>query len=392
VSRIPEIAMYYPYIHIRDDNWLKAAALYWPRLARLTPARFPRYDSKVAKALTDDLGFLLNIKPPANQVNQVAKEFLDFILVNRDELKRRYNPDTESDHAPIWGDAVREMARFDAYPLHGSIDVGKMTSALRHHLVDLGLGKTVDDDRQVVVHPAVSAAYTLTLVDRIAKANQLAVVTDQPRLHELRGGRVGEELANTLLGTPFNAEGGRVHAAGDVAALYAVLAVKTVVPQNIETVPVKKIVKVRTKLAVEFDVFREHLNTLTDEFSELGQVENLTILQERLQMLVDRDLRRPTAALERSLRQLGLEPASAVLGAKTLELPALAAAAASVAGVPVIASQAGLVTARLIGAGAQAHSKRRDARQNSPVGYLLGLKRQIRPRRGFIERIRHPFG
>ena len=24
-----DIALYYPYIHIRDDRWLKAAALYW---------------------------------------------------------------------------------------------------------------------------------------------------------------------------------------------------------------------------------------------------------------------------------------------------------------------------------------------------------------------------
>jgi hypothetical protein len=379
--------MYYPYIHIRDDSWLKAAALYWPRLARLASEGFPRYDSEVAKALDAELGFLLNIEPPAKQVAQVGAEFLEFVATNHNELKQRYDPDSEKDCVPLWHDAMHEMAQVDGHLYHGLIHAEKMTAMRGRELVYQGLGRIVDNDTWVVTHPAISAAYTLTLIDRIARANQLAVVTDQPSLHELRGGGVGEEFASTLLGAPFETESGRVRAADDIAALYAILAVKAVVPKSIETVPVKKIIKARTSLAVEFDVFREHLNALAEEFSELAQLENLTILQERLQMLVNRNLRRPTAALERNLRQLGLEPANAVLGLKTLELPALAATATSAAGIPVVAGEAGLATARLIAASARARSKRRDARQSSPVGYLLGLKRQI-GRRGFVERIR----
>lgn len=30
---MPDIALYYPYTHVRDDAWLKAAALYLPKLA-----------------------------------------------------------------------------------------------------------------------------------------------------------------------------------------------------------------------------------------------------------------------------------------------------------------------------------------------------------------------
>jgi len=28
--------LYYPYIHIRDDDWLKGAVLYWPSVRRLS--------------------------------------------------------------------------------------------------------------------------------------------------------------------------------------------------------------------------------------------------------------------------------------------------------------------------------------------------------------------
>jgi hypothetical protein len=32
---MPDVALYYPWTRVRDGTWLKAAALYWPRLAVL---------------------------------------------------------------------------------------------------------------------------------------------------------------------------------------------------------------------------------------------------------------------------------------------------------------------------------------------------------------------
>jgi hypothetical protein len=40
------------------DYHAKAAALYWPRLARLAPPGYPRFDSNVARALDNELGLL----------------------------------------------------------------------------------------------------------------------------------------------------------------------------------------------------------------------------------------------------------------------------------------------------------------------------------------------
>ena len=38
---MPDIALYYPYTHVRDESWLKAAALYLPKLALLAPRDYP---------------------------------------------------------------------------------------------------------------------------------------------------------------------------------------------------------------------------------------------------------------------------------------------------------------------------------------------------------------
>jgi hypothetical protein len=32
LGQMPRMAIHYPYIHIRDESWLKVAALYWPRM------------------------------------------------------------------------------------------------------------------------------------------------------------------------------------------------------------------------------------------------------------------------------------------------------------------------------------------------------------------------
>jgi hypothetical protein len=44
---VPKMAVYYPYIHIRDERWLKvAAALYWPRMVRIVSPDYPTRNSE----------------------------------------------------------------------------------------------------------------------------------------------------------------------------------------------------------------------------------------------------------------------------------------------------------------------------------------------------------
>ena len=56
-------ALYFPYIHIRSDRWIKAAALYWPTLLRIVPPKYGVYDSRVVRILTEELGLIQNIFP-----------------------------------------------------------------------------------------------------------------------------------------------------------------------------------------------------------------------------------------------------------------------------------------------------------------------------------------
>ena len=83
------IGLYYPYIHCRDEQWLKLTVLYWPKLARVVPEGYPVADSDTVAALNDGLGFLETTRPePA--ASAIAPLFLNLLQEHRDALKAEH--------------------------------------------------------------------------------------------------------------------------------------------------------------------------------------------------------------------------------------------------------------------------------------------------------------
>ncbi|MER7848872.1 DUF6236 family protein [Kitasatospora sp. NPDC096077] len=102
------------------------------------------------------------------------------------------------------------------------------------------------------------------LADRVARANALTPVTDDPQLFTLPRQGTVEEFASALLGN-------RRRTVGPIADLYPCAALQAVIPQDILQVPVEAIVRARRELADEFDAFRAHLQGMGEDFAELGR-------------------------------------------------------------------------------------------------------------------------
>lgn len=90
---VQRIGLYYPYVHFRDEQWLKAAALYWPALARVVPTGFPVADPDVVKALRDELDFVTDVDPAGAAV-AVAPGFLKAVEDHGPALRQRFLADT----------------------------------------------------------------------------------------------------------------------------------------------------------------------------------------------------------------------------------------------------------------------------------------------------------
>ncbi|HEV2371501.1 MAG TPA: DUF6236 family protein [Streptosporangiaceae bacterium] len=383
--------MYYPYTHIRDEAWLKAAALYLPKLALIAPAGYPRRLSPTADVLRAELGFLVDVDP-AGRTGAVATEFLQLLSRESDALQARYA------WPPQFPAELHEVLAHDGHlgcwPEHPAdhrvewVHVGKIPPHLIDALVETRLAVPSDDRFWIALHPRLASVYLAALAERIAQANAMPVVTDQSFAYGALNGWQLDTLARVLL----SEDSDRPPAArppGQVAALYGALAVQAVVPEGLSGIPAERIVRARRALAAEFDAFCVHLDSMAGQFAELAAIEDVAILRARLEVLAGRDLRQPTAELETGLRKLGLEPARAVLGMKTLQLPAIAAAAATGAGLPIAAGQGGLVAAQFVASSIQAHQTAQQLRR-SAAGYLLGLHQELSPRSA-VDRVRRLF-
>jgi hypothetical protein len=383
------IGLYYPYFHVRDDAWLKAAALYLPQVARVRPPGYPVRDSETATVLRNELDFLLDVDP-GSQAKRTARKFAALVSRNEVALRRRYqiprypgggfgvqicNPWFQDETRFAWIHksqlGVKRVGGADSGFIRR---LGGMELATRSRFDPLtGLRA---DEGWVGMHPHLVAVYSCALAHRIAQANDLTPVTHDPRLFALPSGWTVDELA-VLLEDPGGPET-PPRPNSPATGLYACAALKAVLPDGIEHVPVETIVRARRTLSDEFDAFRVHLEELSEEFSRLEGVEDPGILKARLESMVDRNLTRPVQELERGLRVLGLEPVRTVFGLKSLELPAVAALGAHALSLSPLAGAGGAIAIQLF---ASTRTARRTAaeRRTSAAGYLLGLRRELDP-------------
>jgi hypothetical protein len=381
---MPDIALYYPYTFVRDDEWLKASALYMHKLALVAPRQLPRFETATAMVLRDELDFLVDVDP-ASAARRIGEEFLRLVDRDREALRSRYawsaefpptltaNPEFCIGRRPIDDGLV------------GWVHMRKTGRRLTDAMVRAGLAVLSPNRSWLGMHPRLAAVYLTALADSVAQANKLPVVTDQEQAYGVLGGWDIDVLARVLL-TDEADEQSQDRPPTDVARLYATAAIQTVAPQRLGSVSASEIVRIRRTLAEEFDVFGQHIDSVADELAGWEQIDDPGVLQERLQVLVDRNLGRPLADLERGMRKLRYEPARAVLGLMSVGVPATAVAAVVGLGLPAVVGQAGLIATRIVVAGVRAHETARGLRRSAP-GYLLGLREELNPV-GVVDRIR----
>ncbi|HEV7647411.1 MAG TPA: DUF6236 family protein [Actinophytocola sp.] len=287
------IALYYPHINVRDDTWLKYAALYWPKMGRLRPPEYRLMDSKVAARL-HEAQWLVDIPPPRWASAELGEPFLELVTSHARELRDRFGLD------PIdtWG-VPPSVAGF-AYasdrrsagnpdgdevtwlnPRFGFVHVSKIDPDVVAAAVDAGLAITGPGrgGTWVGMHPKLASAYTCALTERVAAEDRLHPVTDQVLPHTALSGWTLDRLVQTLI-EPAPADAGQHRP--DLSDAFVFLAFETVVPADLHTVPVDTILEIRAKFAAELDAFRTYVAEQVHKLAELDDVRDLTVFNEYL--------------------------------------------------------------------------------------------------------------
>lgn len=388
------IALYYPWMHFQDTDWLKLALLSWDGIVRLRPRTVDDRDSDVVREIRGESDLLQEITPSRRDLETVADAFFE-ILGDEDATARHsllalragdpslgvsapagplavppssWGPDATvlppySQRGP--GDSAHHRELVWIYCGMGS----KMSYLLRCSLIETGLARQVDErDPWVGLHPKLGAVYLTALADTVARHNALSPVTDDLRMHHAVGAL--DHLAD-LLDRPLTPT------LQDTRAAYVHLSLRAVIrPESIATVPVSRLVAFRQRYAHELAAFRAHVDSLATELEQIASVENTEIAQTHLQALYERTTRPQLDELRRALRAFGVESTVGMLGLK-VDLGAVSGTAlgtlAVSGGHPAVG--AGAVALSVVPYIAGSLKARRQQRADSPVAYLLAAER-----------------
>lgn len=370
--------LYYPFIHFRDERWLKLVALYWPKLARIVPSGYPTHDSETVKRLNGELSFVIDLDPGWS-VGEVGDSFAQLLVEHAGALQERYGVSKRQEWKPDPATmAYAPPERAMAAPSLAHVYAPKIHPDLLPALLETGLvvpaGKY---GRWMGMHPRLADVYMSALADHLADVNALRPVTDKVLDHLAVGGWDMPHLAQALLGKPLApapaTEG------TDLAKALGMLAIEAVIPEGLDQVPVERIIKIRKEHGDEFDAFRTYVDELAAGLASLN-VQSPKIVQGYLEEGYNTKLAPKLKELRSRLKWLKVETTTSVANVQTT-LPPLLLSTAGLAGFTInpIIGLGGAVAFGLLPIFGAYRERVNELTSGSPAAYLLRVEKELRP-------------
>lgn len=336
-------ALYYPYIHLQDENWLKVAALYYDKLRRIVPENFRTQDSHIVKSLNDKFQFIEDINPrEGGNLARIANDFRKFA---REELS---DPNERND---LLAKIKERLPPDSGFRIHEE----KIEPNLLDQLVEWGLAKKTDMHQPWFdFEPVTGAMYMTFLAERIAEHNGLPVVTDDPVFQHL------------IWGSQFDRPWRR---RADTGYALASFVIKSAIPENIESVSLEKIENFRENHSAKRHDFYDEIGKLAKEISETDNPKAIKRSLNYHKTTIDNAVDK----LKISFRDVGIGCVSGMLG---LTLPAWVSSLSQMGPIGVQVASGGIfcmAAGIVVREGLNVLKSRRD----SPWSYILSLKRDL---------------
>lgn len=334
--------LYYPYIHPRHADALKASLIYWDRIRRIVPDSvadgiYADDDDQDTKMLADH-GLLISTSP-AQYASAAAELFFEHLegKENRFQIKI--------------GEAKKMAAR------NRGMHMEKLSGEVLHKLHQRGMAQQFGD--WVYMRNEIGAFYMHCLASEMSAKMKAPLMTDSKD-----EAAVGE----AILFQPNTDD--------KVTSTLAQLGIQLPTPNQLSHIPMATIISFAERRAPERQAFRQLAETLLEKVASHDmQDENALndyILSQQVQ------IRDTMQNLQKTLDELKVGALSA--GAKIAVPTGFTTAVAALPFSPTasaILSAVGLSWA-VISCVAETRGKLRQARTSSPYHYLISLKNEIR--------------
>jgi hypothetical protein len=385
--------LYFPWIHFRDDDWVKLSMLYWKRLQRIVPPNYPTHDSGTVEKFVEH-GLITDVDPSAS-ADEIAPMFAEVIRRSEGRLRDRYGlwmVGSDDDHRGSPRDAMQRFEEGDPGLIGGPafVHTSKIASDLRDQLVDSGLGvpNRGGNPEWIGVHPQIARVYMTALAEDIAGRSLVHPVSEDPVDLVAVSGWSLDRLTAALLGAGHGTE---ISGLTPDATL-AFMAVRSVVPANLGSVSATKIVEVRDRYHAELLSFQRAIQEVSDT-AQLAAVTDPAALQLHLTDAYEDHLAPKLSSLERDLRKLGIDTALGYVTMKATIPTGLGMGLAEVGADDKVAAGTAVLLAA-VGVGRSMRSRRNTLIEQSPAAYLLRLKTDLSPTglRGRVRAALRTFG
>ena len=373
--------LYYPFIHFRDEAWLKLSALYWDDVTRIVPRSYAPRDTREVRTL-EDAGVLKRVDPssyeqPVGDLFKVLLERYSAKLVRRYGISQRDGWPANPERFGV--KTGRVSSRSLAF-----IHCSKLEPALLEQLLQRGLAVPSHDRRWLGMHPSIVSAYMIALAGEISRRRGLQPISDNATHVSGVTSCTVDDLARALVGD-VNLSKKRPLAAqapsqrGDKAAevtaeRVAFVTLRTVLPGRLDGVSAKRILELRAQHAGARQAFHGYVEGVRAQLAS-ADIAEPEALDEHIRLEYERRLKPELAELSRGLRSLGIGTFLGTFGvAVALPLGSLLGGSPSAAA--AAAAGAGL------GLAALSHRQRDSARalvKASPASFLF-VTEKLRPR------------
>ncbi len=373
------VGLYYPFIHFRDEGWLKLTALYWDGMRRIVPVGASVNDSDEVRRLVD-AGFIRN-KIPLDAAFQIAGPFRELINTHGDAMRVQFGVAKRD----MWPDDIHTRLYAPgrdtklAYVFDEKMDPGLRSDLFGHGLV----ASRSDNPRWIGMHPRLAKFYMLSLAEAMAPTLGAHPLTDATFDHVAVSGLTMDRLAAALLDRPEFAVPAPANAGGEreVEEAMASLAFRTVVPVDPGRIPAEKIIEFRQKYAEERGLFQAELARLTGGLAYLKDVNDPHEVEQHLKSEYDKTLAPRLEALRKGLHSANIDTAESAM-AVSFALPAAVAAILTAVGLTLAPPVGGL--AGLAFAAWTIQRKRKKSRDGllkpSPEAYLYRASKLSTPK------------
>ena len=354
-------ALYYPHINLTNKNWVKHALLFWDNISRIVPQSVEPSDGEDIIKIKYESGFIKDYRPERWDTSHAFQEFTRELrpiiesdhffhdrFFERERHRRNYERDYH-DRRRFFSEMVQTSGTY--------IHVEKMEPRLKEYLFELGLAVPGQYEWEdwVKIDNEIGLLYMTYFAKSISKNKSLPIVTDVEQ--SFSASLYFESPINSDYNNQFEYKLGN-------------LLIETIVPKNINDVPLDKILDIRRKYDGERTAFFNEVSNLSNSIIGLDSGSALKDALNHHSKIILRE----TKHLEQLYNTHKIETASKFL---SISLPTTIASLTEY--VPNESKPCVMAGGLIFGLvlGANAVKKEKLELKENPKSYLLNLKSEL---------------